>query len=176
MNIFYLHSEPVLCAQYHVDKHVVKMIVEYAQLLSTAHRLLDGKEVVLNNRKRWQLADERDTVLYQATHKQHPSALWTRASRENYLWLYQLFLAVLDEYSYRYEKTHATARLSAALKHAPDNCPDLAFTEPTPAMPEHYRVAGDSVQSYRNYYLGSKTALFAWKKRGKPDWIHDVTH
>lgn len=176
MNIFYLNADPVLCAQQHVDKHVVKMIVEYAQLLSTAHRLLDGAETLgfsASGRavKRWQLPDERDEVLYQATHKQHPSALWTRASKENYLWLYRLFDCLLTEYSFRYGKIHSTARLSSTLQNVPSHIISQGFTEPTPAMPHDYIVTGDVVQSYRNYYLGSKSHLFAWKNRPIPDWI-----
>ena len=44
MNIFYLDRHPKICAEYHCDKHTVKMIIEYAQLMSTAHRVLDGEE------------------------------------------------------------------------------------------------------------------------------------
>ena len=58
MNLFYLHDNPKDCANMHVDKHCVKMILEYAQLLSTAHRVLDGNQVVGKtatgrNVKRW---------------------------------------------------------------------------------------------------------------------------
>lgn len=176
MNIFYLNAEPELCAQQHVNKHVVKMIVEYAQLLSTAHRLLDGVETIsisVSGRqvKRWQLPDERDALLYQATHKQHPSALWTRASNENYQWLYRLFVCLLAEYTFRYGKVHSTARLSCALQTPPDHIASGDFTEPTPVMSDDYKVDGDAVQSYRNYYLGSKSYMFAWKNRPVPDWI-----
>ena len=177
MNIFYLHANPQLCAEQHVDKHVVKMIVEYAQLLSTAHRLLDGVETVGisesgRNVKRWQLPDERDAVLYHATHRQHPSALWTRASQDNYQWLYRLFECLLAEYTFRYGKIHATARLTQALQQSPNHIDRFGeFTEPTPAMPDEYKVSGYGIQSYRNYYLGAKSQLFSWKNRPIPDWI-----
>ncbi len=176
MNIFYLNADPSVCAQQHVNKHVVKMVLEYAQLLSTTHRLLDGVEtlgVTAAGRqvKRWQLPDERDGLLYHATHNQHPSALWTRASSQHYQWLYRLFICVLAEYTFRYGKVHATARLIAPLQQPPSHIVDQGFTEPTPAMPDNYRVAGDVVQSYHNYYLGSKSHLFAWKNRPTPDWI-----
>ncbi|MSP28145.1 MAG: hypothetical protein EXR80_06930 [Methylococcales bacterium] len=176
MNIFYLNASPTLCAQQHVNKHVVKMIVEYAQLLSTTHRLLDGMETVGvsaagRSVKRWQLPDERDELLYHATHGQHPSALWTRHSGENYQWLYQLFIAVLAEYTFRYEKVHATARLIKPLQLPPNHIVYQGFSEPTPAMPDDYKVAGDVVQSYRNYYRGSKSHFFAWQNRPVPDWI-----
>ena len=95
MNIFYVHEDAATCAQQHVDKHVVKMILEYAQLLSTAHRVLDGQEtegLSPSGRKQkiWKLPDERDDVLYKATHMNHPSAKWARHSVHNYMWLFKL--------------------------------------------------------------------------------------
>ena len=176
MNIFYLHPNPKTCAQQHVDKHVVKMILEYAQLLSTAHRFLDGTEILQTTEfgrqmKRWQLPDERDAVLYKATHIQHPSAIWTRQSDANYVFLWQLFSCLLDEYTFRYEKIHATSRLLKPLEALPLRIASGDFTQPTPAMPDKYKIAGDSVTSYRNYYRGSKSHLFAWKKREMPDWL-----
>jgi hypothetical protein len=176
MNIFYLHTEPKICAQQHVDKHVVKMILEYAQLLSTTHRFLDGTEILTTSGagrkvKRWKLPDERDEILYEATHIQHPSAIWTRHSNKNYEFLWQLFSCLLDEYTFRYEKIHATSRLLKPLVALPLQIPKAVFTQPTPAMPDEYEVADDSVASYRNYYCGVKARMFSWKKREKPDWI-----
>jgi hypothetical protein len=97
MNIFYLHNDPKTCAEMHVDKHCVKMILEYAQLLSTAHRVLDGIQVVglsKSGRKqtRYELSDNRDGILYSATHINHPSAIWCRKGIVQYRWflLYQI--------------------------------------------------------------------------------------
>jgi hypothetical protein len=176
MNIFYLHSNPEICAQQHVDKHVVKMILEYAQLLSTTHRFLDGTETLTISEagrkvKRWKLPDERDAILYEATHIQHPSAIWTRESAENYAFLWELFNCLLDEYTFRYAKIHATSRLLTPLKALPNQIISKCFTQPTPAMPDEFKVAGDSITSYRNYYCGAKERMFSWKKREKPDWI-----
>ena len=88
MNIFYVDQSPVLAAQALADKHVVKMILESAQILSTAHRVLDGAKIVIkkNNRKHtsWKLLNNRDTVLCQATHVNHPSCVWARESTHNY--------------------------------------------------------------------------------------------
>ena len=176
MNIFYLHNDPKTCAELHNDKHVVKMILEYAQLLSTAHRVLDGTQSVVvskTNRKqtRYVLSDEREYALYRSTHANHPSAIWVRQSYENYEWLYQLFVVVLKEYTYRYGRIHATARLTDALYTPPTHIPkDVGFTEPTPAMPEEYKVKNNSLQSYINYYVGAKKHLANWKKRTIPSW------
>jgi hypothetical protein len=176
MNIFYLHHDPKTCAELHNDKHVVKMILEYAQLLSTAHRVLDGIQVVgvsKSGRKqtRYEIYDNRDSILYSSTHVNHPSAIWVRQSYENYDWLYQLFVAVLKEYTYRYGRIHATARLVDALNTPPAHIPKgVGFTEPTPAMPEEFRVKNNSIQSYINYYVGAKKHLANWKKRTIPSW------
>lgn len=177
MNIFYLDKDPKTCAQMHVDKHCVKMILEYAQLLSTAHRVLDGTESVITSasgrrKKSWTLPDHRDNVLYSATHINHPSAVWVRQGEQNYRWLFTLFCELLEEYTYRYGRQHATSRLLTVLARPPKNIKmDEKFTEPTPAMPDDYKVSGDSVQSYKNYYLGDKQRMFSWKNRETPNWI-----
>jgi hypothetical protein len=177
MNIFYLHNDPTQCAQQHVDKHCVKMILEYAQLLSTTHRVLDGTLVdgyskTGRKQKRYVLSDSRDSILYSATHVNHPSAIWVRQSYENYVWLYQLFTELLKEYTYRYRKFHACEKLVDTLYTPPTHIPKgIGFSEPTPAMPDDYKVPGNSIQSYKNYYLGDKSHMFSWKNRETPSWI-----
>lgn len=175
MNIFYLHNDPKTCAQQHVDKHVVKMILEYGQLLSTSHRLLDGTLSTgfsASGRKKtfYSLPDNRDSLLYSATHANHPSAKWARHTRANYEWLYSLFTELLKEYTHRYGKQHATSRLVDVLKNPPKNIPDGEFSPPWRAMPDEFKV-DDTMQSYRNYYNGAKNNMFSWKKRNEPDWI-----
>ena len=182
MNIFYLHHDPVQCAEMHNDKHCIKMILEYAQLLSTAHRVLDGVPTVdrgtATGRQRttYILADNRDALLYRATHINHPSAIWVRQSDKNYDWLYSLFVALMDEYTYRYGKTHACTKLEIALADIPRNIPRADFTEPTPAMPDEIKIAGNSIASYRNYYTKSKTHLASWQgkfnSRSIPEWYN----
>jgi hypothetical protein len=177
MNIFYIDRDPFKAAEQMVDKHVVKMILETAQLLSTAHRLLDGEEYVgqsASGRKarRWRLPDDRETILYSATHISHPSAVWCRQSNNNYTWLYCHFVGLLNEYTYRYGKTHKCAEpaFRQMLQSLPANIPVGHFTPVTPAMPDEYKVPC-SVQSYRNYYKQGKTHLHAWTKRQAPDWL-----
>ncbi len=183
MNIFYLNDDPVKCAHDHVDKHVVKMILEYAQLLSTAHRILDGVESVglsKTGRKqtRYVLPDDRESILYSATHINHPSAIWCRQSSANYMWLAELLEECCKEYSYRYGKVHKVERdgLMQTLKNNfPKNISDKPFTEPTPAMPDECKVPGDSIKSYQNYYLMNKGHLWSWKgkinSRTMPVWL-----
>ena len=178
MNIFYLDNDTKKCAEMHVDKHCVKMILEYAQLLSTSHRVLDGILTVGvsksgRQRKQYILSDQREQVLYSATHINHPSAVWVRQSLENYQWLHNLFRDLCYEYKFRYNRDHKTSLLLGDLQYPPMNIPkNVCFTEPTPAMPDHYKVAGDSITSYKNYYLGDKTRMFSWKNRQTPSWIY----
>lgn len=174
MNIFYLHPDPKICAEMHVDKHVVKMILEYAQLLSTAHRMLDGEEYIDASSgrkiKRWRLPDpDLEQHLYKASHVNHPSAVWVRQSNNNYTWLMCLFQELLLEYTHRYGKHHSTERLVYWLRKPPANIPVGYLTQPTPAMPDEYKVP-DSIQSYRNYYIGAKKSMAKWKNRPVPEW------
>ena len=127
MNVFYLDDDPLLCASYHNDKHVVKMLVEYAQLMSTAHRVLDGKlwyGKTINGRKiaRYFLEDgEMNSSLYKASHINHPSNVWARSSANNYHWLYSMWCALAKEYSKRYNdknhKSFAELEYSLLLPH-----------------------------------------------------------
>jgi len=177
MNIFYLHPNPTTCAAYHADKHVVKMILEYAQLLSTAHRVIDGTQFTdaSSGRKiqRWQMPDSyREDSLYKATHVNHPSAVWCRASSGNYSWLYSLFIACGTEYTFRYGKTHLTiSKLADVLEFTPDKIPIGEFTEPTQAMPDEVKIPGNSLQAYRNYYKINKAEIATWKVRPVPEWF-----
>jgi hypothetical protein len=184
MNIFYLDNDPVVCAQMHNDKHCIKMILEYAQLLSTAHRVIDGvltTGLSQSGRKRQQyvLSDEREQVLYSATHINHPSAVWCRQNNSNYVWLSKLLQECCKEYTYRYGKIHKVESgglLKALFWNLPKNIPTENFTQPTPAMPDEVKVAGDSIKSYRNYYINNKTHLASWKgkvnSRNQPEWFN----
>lgn len=159
MNIFYLSANPVEAAQMHLDKHIVKMILETAQLLSTAHRLIDGDDII-------------DPIIYKATHKNHPCAKWCRESLQNYQWLYQLFCALCDEYTFRYNRIHLTdTKLRQVLKTPPKGIPNIGFTTLAQAMPVEYKHS-DPIVAYRNYYIGAKNKFAVWTKRAKPDWYH----
>ena len=174
MNIFYLHEETKECAKQHLDKHVVKMILEYAQLLSTAHRLLDGYEYEgksISGRKamRWKLDDAREDNLYMASHMKHPSGMWCRETSGNYMWLYSLWRDLMKEYTFRYGKHHVAERLIPFLDNLPKN---IKFGELTPmpqCMPEQYKVP-DSIQAYKNYYIGDKQRFAVWTNRPIPEW------
>lgn len=191
MNIFYLDTNPQICAEMHVDKHVVKMIIEYAQLMSTAHRVLDGKQytdLTANGRRiqRWRMDDPvMESTLYKASHVNHPSAIWCRENKENYVWLYRMWFYLLQEYTYRYGKQHECAKLRAALYLAPENISDGEFFPPTPAMPPELKIVSDNpvpgrkydvLKSYHNYYRVEKRSFATWKgkinSRPVPQWFN----
>lgn len=184
MNIFFLDNCTKTCAEQHVDKHVVKMILEYAQLLSTAHRILDGVEYLdktANGRniKRWKLDDPKlESILFKASHINHPSAKWARESKANYRWLASLLNCLCSEYTHRYGKIHSVERsgLAEILRYAfPNNFPEYktgepSRTDPPPAMPDECKVPGNSIQSYHNYYIMKKNHFAKWTKRDVPEW------
>lgn len=178
MNVFYLNPNPTKCAQEHCDKHVVKMIIEYAQLMCTAHRMLDGEmylDKTKNGRsiKRWRLQDDRETILYKASHINHPSTIWTRQSQENYKWLYELWHNLCNEYTYRYGKVHETDRkLREVLSVIPNNLNNIGITELPQAMPDHCKMP-KALNAYRMYYVTEKARFAKWTKRDIPNWFNE---
>ncbi len=153
MNVFYLDTDPIQCARYHYDTHVVKMILESAQLLSTAHHLCG------------------DGGPYKLTHKNHPSAIWTRESNAHYTWLYALMISLGHEYTHRFGKIHKTINDHAEfLRSVPKDVGANGWKQPPQAMPEHCR-SPDSVTAYRNYYATEKINLLRYTNRGTPQWI-----
>jgi hypothetical protein len=179
MNVFFLHEDPITSAQQHCDKHVVKMVIEYAQMLSTNHRFLDGEMYLEKSTntgrmiKRWRLDDERENHMYKVAHLNHPSTVWARENKQTYLWLYRCWQELCKEYTMRYGRMHETERkLKDWLCLVPDNMPDGIMCEPPPAMKKFPQciVEDDSVASYRKYYIEAKSHFAKWTKRDIPSW------
>jgi hypothetical protein len=144
MNIFYIHKNPKISAQAMTDKHVVKMILESAQMLSTAHRLLDGENAPKD--------------VYKVAYSNHPSTAWVRQNTENYDWLFNHFLWLCDEYQKRYNRVHKTyTKLVLSLFHWPYNLKKGKFIQPPCCMPDEYKISkNDHVENYRTYYIKEK--------------------
>lgn len=165
MNIFVLHRDPVKSAKLMCDKHVVKMILESAQMLSTVHHL-NGSDIDVN-------------VLYKPTHKHHPSTVWACEHESNYIWLYKHFIALCDEYTLRYNKTHLTftklAKLLATLPNFSINLPSA----PPLAMPEQYWVTPNKynntwtnvIKSYQSYYYHEKRYFAKYTNTDVPSFM-----
>ncbi len=171
MNLFYLHKEPEVSATLHCDIHVVKMIIEYAQMLSTAHRMVDGEQyygLSKNGRRiaRWRHPNSNlENVLYKASHINHPSAVWARESVENYQWLYRHLEALGSEYKQRYGRVHKTIQThSQTLTEPPRGISRVGFTDPPQCMPDECKNS-DTVVAYQTYYNHKADD---WDKRGIP--------
>lgn len=150
------------CAEYHCDKHVVKMVLETAQLLCSAHHVIDQ----VTNKYR----PSNDQVPYKLAHKNHPCSIWVRESLDNYLYLCELGLALCNEYTYRYGKRHKSQDVIEWCVTNKVNICYKGITEPPRAMPDQYKTS-DVVESYRNYYNGEKLKFSKWKGRDVPKWI-----
>ena len=181
MNIFYLHDDPVKSAKLHCDKHVVKMIIEYAQLMSTAHRVLDGdlyEDRTANNRriKRWRLNNSNmENVLYKASHINHPSNIWIRSSDSHYQFVYDMFVALCNEYTHRYGRTHLTEeKLKDILQHLPNNIASADFVDPPQAMPDDVKTH-DAIDAYQNYYRVYKKDFAKWTARETPGFMKNIS-
>jgi hypothetical protein len=161
MNIFILHLIPLLCAQMHADKHVIKMILETTQMLCSAHHMTDSEF----------------EPCYKLTHKNHPCSVWARTSKANYVWLCQLGLELCKEYTYRYGKIHKCEEYLVDMScHIPP-LQDLGFTKPAQAMPDMYKDE-NTVEAYRAYYLFEKHNLHSWSgkvnSRSEPEWVTET--
>jgi hypothetical protein len=149
MNLFYLHRDPVEAARMQCDRHVVKMILETAQMLSTAHIELDGEQLA-----------------YKATHKNHPSTVWVRSSAKAYRWAYEHMMALSAEYTRRYGKVHKTIREHAIALSLPPVNVDLHadFVEPPQCMYDECK-RDDTVLAYQLYYNAKADE---WAAKGRP--------
>ena len=156
MNIFVIEEDTVDIARSHCDKHVSKMILESAQMLCTAH---------------WNLGEEAP---YKPVHFKHPCTLWAGKSLANWLWLKQLALDLNREFMYRYNKKvwHKSAEMIYSLK-SPVKIQNIGLTERPQCMPDEYKVEGDVIQAYRNYYIGDKSRFAVWTKREPPSWYEE---
>lgn len=162
MNIFVLDTDPKKCAEYHLDKHAVKMILETAQLLCGVHHMTDSQYL----------------IPYKLSHKNHPCSIWARECVENYVWLCDLGLELCIEYTHRYGRRHKTQDvLEWCLTHIPKNLTEKGDITPFAlAMPDEFKVVDKvnpieaAVLSYRNYYMGDKRRMAKWSKREVPAW------
>lgn len=186
MNIFIYDKVISENVKMYPDKHVVKMILETAQLLSTAYRISNGKKIkaIVNGKfKNWYLIDSDEyrlenttvvitkTTVYAATHINHPCALWARASKSNFQYLLNLYHALISEWNYRYQhnKVHKSNECIFIIESDIINIKEKYLTDFAQAMPEQYRDK-DVTKAYRDYFNGEKQHLAYWKNRPKPDW------
>jgi hypothetical protein len=158
MNIFVLDYDPKSCAQMHCDKHVVKMILETAQLLCGVHHMTNQPNI--------------DEVPYKLSHRNHPCSIWARECLENYLWLCDLGLELCKEYTHRYGKRHKSEEIIEwCLLHTPNIKENGTITDFRLAMPDECKIGNDAILSYRKYYNDFKKDFAKWKNRDIPNWF-----
>jgi len=167
MNIFFLSMVPRRAAQWHCDKHVVKMILESVQLMWTAHHVRG-------------LSPPAASVIkpYKPTHRNHPCAIWVRASIANYRWLCALASELVVEYHLRFPKgktVHACEPHVHWLTANEPRLPEGPLTWPALAMPDEYKISRNPSACYRAYYMGAKQHMFQWASRKSevPPWISE---
>ena len=179
MNIFVLDTDLDKCAEYHVDKHIVKMPLEAAQMLCTNHwidkylgyipRKLTSEEwAVLKEAKK---NEERDFP-YLPTMYNHPCTIWARSSLDNYEWLYCYATALDNEYGYRYGKKHKSVHEVVLKLPEPKSLPRSVLTPFAQAMPDELK-GQDAVAAYRRFYHKDKATFATWKGRDRPPWWVD---
>jgi hypothetical protein len=149
LNIFAVHEDPVVAAQSLCDQHVVKMILESAQMLCSSHA--------------------GGCAPYKRTHTRHPCTIWTGVNRENYDWLCRHAKALCQEYTYRYDKVHKSEEVIDWCIMNSSEIPNGSLTPHPQAMPEQYKRS-HFVDAYRAYYIGDKSRFARWKKRPPPEW------
>jgi hypothetical protein len=159
VNIFVLNYHPQIAAMDLCDKHLSKMLLESCQLLSTTILLLDPES-------------HKDLELYRQTHVNHPAAIWTRQSQNNFLWLVAHADQISKEYFLTYGKHHKSeAVLYKCAQWANKNkFSQVDMTPHAQCMPDEYKNPDDAVSAYRNYYLEQKKRFAKWKNRAKPTW------
>lgn len=155
MNIFYLSDDPQKAAQFMVDKHVIKIILESVQILCTTHHVLDGK----------------NDYMYKPTHVNHPSVKWARQTIDNYEWLKEHTKYLFEEYGFRWNKEHKSISMFNKVIVLPKNLSMRGETPVPCAMDNQYIISDDPIVNYRNYYKNGKVHLHKWTKREVPYWI-----
>ena len=152
MNIFYLDEDPEVAAIVQYNKHVVKMILESAQMLCTAHRYYGNEDVP-----------------YKTAHLNHPSSIWVRQNTKHYFWLYEHMLALGEEYTHRYGKIHMSiTKCKEPLRLAPINMPTYKFEQPPQCMPDEFK-SDCAIHAYWAYYIGEKHVVAS-----KQEYIYEL--
>jgi len=161
MNIFHLDKNPELCARYHCDKHVVKMILETGQMLCTAYQ------------RHYGLKDD----LYKPAYPHHPMTKWVGDSGGNFYFTIKLFDALLTEYTSRYNKVHKTSKIILLFNSKYKKWQNMEgdFTTPPLCMPDEYKL-NDYIQSYKNYYIGEKMYFAKYNYSETPYWLKEVVN
>lgn len=121
MNVFYTDTDPIIAANNLNDKHIIKMCLETAQILSTvSHRY-------------------GVTAPYKPTHSKHPCVLWAGESKEHWTWLVRHGLAIGNEYRRRYDKEHKSVKVIQWCDKQGGRPPSKGWNSPPACMPNQFK-------------------------------------
>jgi len=111
---------------------------------------------------------------YKSTHNNHPCVLWVGESFDNFLWLKDLTWFLNDEYQYRFDKSEDHGSIKALQSISGYRYARRGLTPFAQAMPIEYKIPGDAVNAYRNFYVGEKQRFARWTQREKPAWFVEL--
>jgi hypothetical protein len=180
MNLFFLDRNLDTCAEYHIDRHVGKMQLEAAQLLTTTlwvdkyvgyvpEKLSSEQlQIIKSIKKNEPPIEQRQFTRYLPTHENHPCASWVSSSLEHFYWTVCYVNALNSECVWRGYKSHASCEVVNSMP-MPTNIPDLGWTDPPLCMPVQFQ-GPDPIEAYRKFYIDDKASFASWKRRGQPAW------
>lgn len=152
MNIFFLDKDPIEAARQYCDKHCIKIILEVAQMLSSAYP--PGQSP------------------YRHTHLNHPMSVWVRSNRGNFEWALRHGLALCREYTARYGRIHKTQEKLEWIQNNPPLLETGSFTNPPQCFGKYVECRSqDFVDGYRKYYQTAKRDIATWKNTQPPSWF-----
>lgn len=180
MNLFPINNDIDKCAEEHVDKHIVKMPIEVAQMLSTnlwiddlfgyvPQAISKEQNKLLSAARVEAIKSGQRKFSYLPAMPNHPCTIWIRVSLDNFEWAHCYGNALGDEYTYRYGKVHKSVEVINNLPD-PKHIKRIGLTPFAMAMPDSLKNSEDPIAAYRMYYMLDKATFASWKYRSKPDW------
>lgn len=172
MNIFVTHPSPAVSALWLDDSRLNKMILESAQMLSTAIRTVTDNDASICE------------GLYRKTHTNHPCNIWVRETRANFMWLVAHASTMANYKATRDGKRHRSMEIIVNALRRSRVIPE---GEQTPfansaANQDHgvdFKSEPNTYSAYRKYLVArwlSDKRMPTWKgdARACPDWALDA--
>jgi len=160
LNIFALDTNPQKCAEWHCDKHVVKMILESAQMICTTHHLHPRIKQYYE-------------IPYKCTHTFHPCTKWVRESLDNYLWLFELISSLNNEYKKRFNHVQNHKSFDAVKTLPLPNIKSIGLTPFAQAMPDEFKQTSNPCENYKLYYKLGKKDILKYNHSEMPNWLKE---
>jgi hypothetical protein len=179
MNIFAVDADPLRAARMLPDRHVTKMILESAQMLSLVY-----------SPHYWDIGtiakvDGTPFKTQKGAFKKHPCTMWAAEAVQNCAWLIQHATGLCTEFRLRYGRLHGlTASLFDAKKlfHRETGDPITIYRMVdgfARAMPDDLKhdTSIDDVTAYQRYLNTKDWCYYNYLRLPdrRPDWLHNPT-